>query len=74
MSIVLFFLICFDILIWQRRNGLNFVKNSLYKWVKNHFKKENKKIKKSFKKLLTNVKVFVILENVASKKKFQICD
>lgn len=48
--------------------------NSLYKWVKNHFKKENKKIKKSFKKLLTNVKVFVILENVASKKKFQICD
>lgn len=74
MSIVLFFLICFDILIWQRRNGLNFVMNSLYKWVKNHFKKENKKIKKSFKKLLTNVKVFVILENVASKKKFQICD
>lgn len=70
MSIVLFFLICFDILIWQRRNGLNFVMNSLYKWVKNHFKKENKKIKKSFKKLLTNVKVFVILENVASKKKF----
>ena len=74
MSIVLFFLICFDILIWQRRNGLNFVMNSLYKWVKNHFKNENKKIKKSFKKLLTNVKVFVILENVASKKKFQICD
>lgn len=74
MSIVLFFLICFDMLIWQRRNGLNFVMNSLYKWVKNHFKKENKKIKKSFKKLLTNVKVFVILENVASKKKFQICD
>lgn len=74
MSIVLFFLICFDILIWQRRNGLNFVMNSLYKWVKNHFKKENKKIKKSFKKLLTNVKVFVILKNVASKKKFQICD
>lgn len=70
MSIVLFFFICFDILIWQRRNGLNFVMNSLYKWVKNHFKKENKKIKKSFKKLLTNVKVFVILENVASKKKF----